>query len=203
MSERTDEEVVAAWQSGDERAFDEVVDRFTRRVFGICHRYFGEATDAEEATQETFVTLYRRGSSFRGQSRFSTWLYRVATNVCHDIGRKRARRVDTVPLDERPGGAPGEQTPSTDAEDALVAAELGAEITTALRGLDIDQRTAVVLRDVCGLGYEEVARRTDVAVGTAKSRVHRAHARLASELGHLRDASASGRERSGRDEHLT
>jgi RNA polymerase sigma-70 factor (ECF subfamily) len=142
VSERTDEEVVAAWQSGDERAFDEVVDRFTRRVFGICHRYFGEATDAEEATQETFVTLYRRGSSFRGQSRFSTWLYRVATNVCHDIGRKRARRVDTVPLDERPGGAPGEQTPSTDAEDALVAAELGAEITTALRGLDIDQRTA-------------------------------------------------------------
>jgi RNA polymerase sigma-70 factor, ECF subfamily len=188
---RSDEDLVAAWQRGDEAAFDALIDRFTPRVFGICHRYFGDPTDAEEATQETFVALLRRGGSFRGQSRFSTWLYRVATNVCHDLGRKRSRRPSTVPLDPDPDGGPphGERLRderATDAEDALLAAELGSELTAALRRIDVDQRTAIVLHDVYGYTYEEIAGRTDVAVGTAKSRVHRGHARLADELAHLR-----------------
>lgn len=202
MTPRTDEELVSAWQAGDIRAFDELVDRFTRRVFGICLRYFGNADDAEEATQETFVVLHRRGASFRGQSKFSTWLYRVTTNVCHDIGRKRGRRVDTVPLDT-PAGQEHAGT-AADGQDALIAAELGAEIATALRRLDVEQRTAVVLHDVYGLTYDEIAARSGVAVGTAKSRVHRGHARLATELAHLRGGTpGDGREPSGRNGHLT
>lgn len=202
MSTVSDEELVARWQAGDERAFDAIVDRFTRRVFGICLRYFGNADDAEEATQETFVVLYRRGTSFRGQSRFSTWLYRVTTNVCHDLGRKRSRRVDTVPLhngwgDDGSGHGPDDRrvgqrpSPATDGQDALLAAELGTEIAEALSRLDPDQRAAVVLHDVYGLPYDEVAGRCGVAVGTAKSRVHRGHARLADELQHLRGRPAT------------
>lgn len=216
----SDEELVAAWQGGDAAAFDELIDRFTPRVFGICLRYFGNPTDAEEATQETFVALLRRGGSFRGQSRFSTWLYRVTTNVCHDLGRKRSRRPSTVPLDPDPRAGGGDvgrlrDDRAVDGEDELLAAELGAELGDALGRLDVDQRTAVVLHDVYGYTYEEIAMRTDVAVGTAKSRVHRGHARLAIELDHLRatspgtadtpdgDTDPHRSEPSRSDEHLT
>ena len=214
MSDASDEELVAAWQDGDAAAFDEIVTRFSARVFGICYRYFGDAQDAEEAAQETFLVLHRRGSSFRGQSKFSTWLYRVTTNVCHDLGRKRARRVDTVPMNG--AGEPGQHlADAPGAEDALVAAELGSEISAALRDLEETQRTAVILHDVYGYPYDDIAARTGVALGTAKSRVHRGHARLAEALVHLRRQQpaqggppAAGRqprrrERSAPNEHLT
>ena len=223
MNERTDEEIVSAWQAGDSDAFDELVDRFHRRVFGICFRYFGDSADAEEATQEAFIVLYRRGSSFKGQARFSTWLYRVTTNVCHDLARKSARRPTTVSWDAAPGGAGGSLpggagrtysgraggtypggTPdtATAVEDALEAAEWAADLKTALRALDAHQREAVVLHDVYGYSYEDIAERTCVAVGTVKSRVHRGHARLAARLRHLRTDDAD-RERFDANEHLT
>lgn len=190
---RSDEEVVAAWLAGDAAAFDVIVDRFARRVFGICARYFADRSDAEEATQETFVVLHRRGHSFRGQSAFSTWLYRVTTNVCHDLARRHARRPDTVPwdADSDDRGTPdaGRRVHDTGAEDALLAAELGQELTAALATLDAARREAVVWHDVHGLPYDEIARRQGVAVGTAKSRVHRGHAQLATALAHLRSPS--------------
>lgn len=190
--DRTDEELAQAWLDGDTAAFDAIVGRFSRRVHGICQRYFRDRVDAEEATQETFVVLHRRGHSFRGQSKFSTWLYRVTTNVCHDLARKRARRPDTISLDAvraaQGDGAAGAAiaTADPDAQDALVAAELGHELAAAFALLDAEQRTAVLLHDVLGLPYEAIARHQSVATGTAKSRVHRGHARLAEALTHLR-----------------
>lgn len=199
--DRTDEELASAWQDGDAAAFDAIVGRFTRRVYGICYRYFDDPTDAEEATQETFVALHRRGHSFRGQSKFSTWLYRVTTNVCHDIARKRARRPETVSLDAAGrspdgGGRTTHELPTDDpdAQDALIAAELGHELAAAFALLDTDQRTAVYLHDVVGLPYDAIATRQGIAVGTAKSRVHRGHARLADALSHLRSQPAGARE---------
>lgn len=175
-SERTDEELVAAVAAGDRQAFETLADRYTRRVYGICYRYFGDPQDAEDATQDTFVTLLRRASTFAGTARFSTWLYRVATNTCNDLARKRGRRPRTVPIEDRhaqPDGA---------VEDALAAAEVGSALREALRGIDAAQRRAVVLHDVIGLPYEEIAEREGVAVGTVKSRIHRGHARLAGLL---------------------
>lgn len=185
---RTDEALVAAFVGGDDRAFDTLVARYERRVYGICYRYFGDAADAEDAMQDTFVTLLRRAQTYSGSAAFSTWLYRVATNACNDLARKRSRRPRTVPLagDADDGDTPAVAEPAGDAhavEDVLANRELGMELTAALSELDAEQREAVVLHDMYGVPYHEIAARTDVAVGTVKSRIHRAHARLAAALG--------------------
>ena len=193
---RTDENLVAAWVAGDRRAFDTLVDRYDRRVYGICYRYFGNAADAEDAMQDTFVALLRRAETFTGAAAFSTWLYRVATNACNDLARKRSRRPRTVPLagssgGDRPAGAePVSDLPAV--EDVLATRELRMELAGALRTLDPEQREAVVLHDVCGVPYADIAERAGVAVGTVKSRIHRAHARLAALLGHLDDTRPGG-----------
>jgi RNA polymerase sigma-70 factor, ECF subfamily len=172
----SDEELVAAWVRGDRSAFDELVRRYERRVFGICYRYFGNAADAEDAAQDAFIALLRRASTFTGASSFSTWMYRVATNACNDLARKRARR----PQAATDGMERLAATAATD--DALANRELGLELSEALAALEPEHREAVVLHDVMGLTHAEIAERHGVAVGTVKSRVHRAHARLADLL---------------------
>jgi RNA polymerase sigma-70 factor, ECF subfamily len=171
---RSDEELVAAFVGGDRAAFDELVGRYSRRVYGICLRYFGDPSEAEDAAQETFVVLFRRASTYRGGSAFSTWLYRVTMNVCHDLGRRRARRpqpMQSETADDRPT-----------ADDVLANRELGLDLEQALRTLDPEQREAVVLHDVAGVPYADIAARLGVPVGTIKSRIARGHARLASVL---------------------
>jgi RNA polymerase sigma-70 factor (ECF subfamily) len=176
----SDEALLAAFLAGDGHAFDTLVTRYERRVYAICHRYFRNAADAEDAMQDAFVALLRRGGTFAGTSSFSTWMYRVATNACNDLARKRRRRpqrddTDVEALGDERASAPG-------VEDALAASSLGPELVAALRTLEPEHREAVVLHDVYGLGYAEIAERSGAAVGTVKSRIHRAHSRLASTL---------------------
>lgn len=198
---RSDEDLVAAFVRGDEAAFDRLVERHRRWVYGLCYRYFGDAADAEDAAQNTFVAVLRRAETFAGAARFSTWLYRVAMNACNDLARARDRRPRTVPLPD--GGTPGEPDGDLpDVADVLANRELGLELEAALRRLDPDHARTVVLCDVHGLGQAEVAARQGVAVGTVKSRLHRARARLAEELAHLRSTTAS-REPSAPDDPPT
>lgn len=191
----SDKELIAAVAAGDREAFGAVVDRYDRRVFAICFRYFGDQAEAEDAAQETFVTLLRRAETFRGGAAFSTWLYRITMNTCHDLGRRRARRPSTVPLGgasgdtgdgDAPANEPADSTPGV--EQLVGMRELGDELTGALRHLAPEQAEAVVLHDGYGVPYEEIAARCGVAVGTVKSRIHRAHARLADALGSPRRA---------------
>lgn len=169
--------------AGDGAAFDALVRRYRRRVYGICLQYFGDARDAEDATQDAFVALLRRADTFKGTAAFSTWMYRVATNACNDLARKRARRP-------RPAADGAEQLADTaDLDDVLANRELGVELETALQRLEPIYREAVVLHDVIGLPQAQIAERTGVAVGTVKSRIHRGHAQLAAALTHLREPS--------------
>lgn len=200
----SDEALVGAFVAGDRGAFDTLVGRYERRVYGICYRYFGDVADAEDAVQETFITVLRRAETFTGAAAFSTWLYRVATNACNDLARKRSRRPRTVPLvaESRDGDGPGGQDPAHDApavDDILATRELGIELAAALRTLDRQQREAVVLHDVYGVPYHEIAARTGVAVGTVKSRIHRAHGRLATTLAHLGGPAGPGPAPAGRE----
>ena len=169
----TDEALVVAFVAGDAAAFDELVQRHRRRVYAICLRYFRDASEAEDAMQETFVVLLRRASTYRGGAAFSTWLYRVTTNVCHDLARRRSRRPQ--PVD-------GEVHEVADTTDAIANRELAVELEQALARLEPDQRRAVVLHDVLGLPYADVAEREGIALGTVKSRIARGHARLADLL---------------------
>jgi RNA polymerase sigma-70 factor, ECF subfamily len=175
-----DEDLLAAFLEGDDRAFDELVTRYERRVFAICYRYFGNVADAEDAAQDAFVALLRRGGSFDGHASFSTWMYRVSVNACNDLARKRARRpqpteADVADLADTAGTAAA-------VEDELAASTFGPAVLAALRSLDVQSRAAVVLHDVYGLAYHEIAARDGIAVGTVKSRIHRSHARLAAAI---------------------
>lgn len=168
-----DDHLLAAWaEQGDRAALDALVRRHEQRVYGLCLRYFRDPVLAQDAMQETFLLLVRRAGTFRGGARVSTWLHRVTINACHDLARKRARRPeDPTELREHP--AP----PAI--EDPLAHRELTLELREALAELDVESRRMVVLRDALGYSYAEVADDCGVPVGTVKSRVHRAHARLA------------------------
>ena len=165
-----------AFVDGDRAAFDELVSRYERRVYAVCYRYFGNAEDAEDAAQEAFIALLRRGETFAGTSSFSTWMFRVATNACNDLARKRARRPqrsdEDVALREDLAGATGS------IEDELASRGLPEHLVLALRTLDDDTREAVVLHDVYHVPYHEIAERAGVAVGTVAASGLARHAAL-------------------------
>jgi RNA polymerase sigma-70 factor, ECF subfamily len=155
-----------------ETAFFELTRRYQHRLFAICFRVLGSSSDAEDAVQETLLRLARKAADFRGEAQLSTWLYRVAHNVCTDRIRHDARRPST-PVDDltQVGDEPV-------AEDLLTAHDTARALEAALAQLDERSRTLVLLVGVDGLSYAEAAEAVGVAVGTAKSRVSRARAEL-------------------------
>jgi RNA polymerase sigma-70 factor (ECF subfamily) len=191
--EPSDEQLVAAFVDGDDAAFDALVNRYERRVFAICYRYFRDAQDAEDAAQDAFVALLRRAGTFSGAASFSTWMYRVATNACNDLARKRARRPRSV--DAEITAVLDGRVSERSAEEAFGASSLDPALVRALVGLDVDTRAAIVLHDVYGVPYADIAQRAGVAVGTVKSRIHRGHATLAAAL-------AAGQEPAGNPDQL-
>lgn len=174
--------VDARTTSDRDAAFLELVRRYERRVYGICYRYFGNHADAQDATQDTFLTLARKLDQFRHDSKLSTWIYRVATNACNDLGRRYARRPQT-PVEDV-GEASAEAAGSeASVDDELAGLELAHEIERALLELDELSRTLIILCSIEGQSYAEVSEALDLPVGTIKSRVFRARAKLAELLG--------------------
>ena len=148
-------------------------------MFAICLRTLGNRELALDATQETFITVFRKVSQFEGKSAFSTWIYRVAVNTSYDVARKAKRkRTDTLPDHLDPE--------DIHAGDPFTAAELKPDVAEALASLPEEFRAAVVLSDLEGLPLAEVADIIGVPVGTVKSRVFRGRRLLATSLGNLR-----------------
>ena len=179
--EPTDEELLATYISGDrsraarEAAFQELVVRYRHRLFAVCVRVLGTPADAEDAVQETFIRLARHAEGFRGDAKLSTWLYRVARNVCTDHVRYDARRPSTPAADVT------ELFDAPDEDDPIQGHAGLATVGRALLQLDGLSRELLVLVAVEDLSYAEAAEVTDLAVGTVKSRVSRAR----KELGRL------------------
>ncbi len=165
-----------ALAAGDATAFPTLVERHGDLVFAVCLRILGDRDLALDATQETFLTLFRRAGSFRRESKLSTWLYRVAVNASLDIDRRRRRHLTAV-LPE------GHDPPDPAAADELAAVELRPALEEALAAIPVELRAAVVLVDALDLGLTEVADILGVPVGTVKSRVFRARRHLARLLG--------------------
>ncbi len=186
-AERSDEEVLATFvdpgvpPARREAAFTTLVDRYHRRVFAVCLQVLGSPSEAEDAAQETFVKLARGAGTFRGDAKLSTWLYRVAHNVCTDHVRYDARRPST-PVAEI---ADLREAPTE--SDSTAGTDTAMSVRAALAQLDEEHRRVLLLVGVEGLSYAEAAEATGTAVGTVKSRVSRARVRLA-EL--LRDDDA-------------
>ena len=178
-----DAELVKRWQGGDDRAFEALIQRHESRVFRLLYRMMGSREDAEDLTQETFLSLHRHGHRFRAESRFSTFVYRVAANAAlnrrRSLGRSRAR---IEKLKHRQ--AAGDDLPSSprDPEDSTLGAELSEHVRTALDGLTPALRMPVILYDIEGLSYGEIAKVLGIAEGTVKSRIHRARLALRDQL---------------------
>jgi RNA polymerase sigma-70 factor (ECF subfamily) len=178
-----DAELVGLWQSGDGSAFERLVHRHERRVFGLVFRMLGNREEAEDVTQEAFLALHRHGHRFRGDARFSTFVYRVAANAAlnrrRSLGRRRAREEALAQRQDA-----GEDLPSTprDPEDAASGGEIQERVQEALLGLPRDLRMAVVLYDIEGQSYGDIAKVLRIPEGTVKSRIHRARTALRDRL---------------------
>lgn len=169
VAELSDEALVARAQTGDRRAFSELVRRHQTPVFRVCYRVLGDREDAKDAAQEAFVRAYRKLDSFEGRSSFKTWMLRLTMNVSLN---ERGRRKENLPLEDwAPERAPGPETEAMKA-DAV------ARLHRALQVVQPNHRAAVVLHDLEGLTYREVGESMEVAEGTAKSWAYRGRQRL-------------------------
>jgi RNA polymerase sigma-70 factor (ECF subfamily) len=174
-----DAELVELWQGGDAKAFEALVRRHQGRVYRLLLRMLGSPHEAEDVTQEAFLSLYRHGHRFRREARFSTFLYRVATNAAlnrrRSLSRSRAREQEFARRQ-----AIGDDLPDRprDPEGAVVGAEVQEQVQQALLSLPTDLRAALVLYDLEGQSYREIARILEIPEGTVKSRIHRGRSAL-------------------------
>jgi RNA polymerase sigma factor (sigma-70 family) len=172
-----EQELILRSKNGDVDAFNSLVEQYQRLVFNLALRMLGNAEAAEDASQDTFISAYRAIDKFRGGS-FKSWVLRIAANSCHDkqrvIRRYRVVSLDTLlETDDLP------QSSNTESpEDYALRRELGRFLNDGLSHLPEDQRLAVVLSDVEGLSYEEVAQVAGCSLGTVKSRLNRGRTRL-------------------------
>jgi RNA polymerase sigma-70 factor (ECF subfamily) len=174
---------IEAARQGDLEAFNRLVERYERLAFNVAYRTLGQRDEAVDATQEAFFSAFRAIGSFRGVS-FKSWLLRIVVNCCYDQLRRRQRQpTDSLEaLSERHAFDPPLPDRRPGPEAAALSQETAEAIQRALATLPDDQRMVVVLCDVQGLSYEEAADTLDLAVGTLKSRLSRARARLRVEL---------------------
>ena len=188
-----DADLVERWQAGDESAFEILIRRHEQRVFGLLMRMLGNRAEAEEVAQEAFLSLHRHGHRFRREARFSTFVYRVAANAAlnrrRTLGRRRAREEALARRQEV-----GLDLPSSprDPEDAASGGEIQKRVQEALLELPPDLRMAIVLYDIEGQSYSDIAGSLRIPEGTVKSRIHRARNALRERLRPLVRAESGG-----------
>jgi RNA polymerase sigma-70 factor (ECF subfamily) len=199
VGEDPDAEIAARAAAGDMGAFDALVTLYTGRVFAVAFRMLGDRAEAEDLCQEVFVALHKALPDFRGESRLSTWIYRITKNRClNRIKFLKRRHIGQLADVDDPAVAGAALDPDAsgggvrDPRRRLAEDELSELVQTHLMSLPEEQRTLVVLRDLEDLSYDEIVEATGLALGTVKSRLHRARAALAKALApHLSDLPSS------------
>jgi len=168
------------FQAGDEAAFDALFDRWSGRLLRFLDRFVRDAATAEELLQETFLRVHRARDRYVPSARFSTWLYRIATNLA--INERRRGRIRPVPLDDGDGSPLDPPSPEVGSDALVEARRLGGALVEALDELPPRQAQALWLAAVDGLSYAEIAGALDTSEGSVKVLVHRARAKLARTL---------------------
>jgi RNA polymerase sigma-70 factor (ECF subfamily) len=175
-----DRELVLRWQAGELSCFEILVRRHQERVFRLLYRMLGSAEEAEDVAQETFLNLHRHGRRFRHESRFSTFVYRVAANAAlnhrRSLGRERGRLTLLRSQEEKPAAG------AADPERGVLRREVEQSVHEALLRLPERLRLPLVLFDLEGLPYAEIATVSGLPEGTVKSRIHRARRALRDQL---------------------
>lgn len=168
---------IAAAREGDQGAFEELVRLYEKRVLALTQRMFKNPEDAAEAAQEAFFAAWRGLKNFRGDSSFSTWIYRLASNACVDLLRREGKQQAAVSLDD---GELNLDVPSAAAspQEEAERRELREQIEEGLRALPPEYRAALVLREIQQLRYDEIGEALGVDIGTVKSRINRGRKKL-------------------------
>lgn len=171
-------------QQHDERAFNEVVEAYEQRVFRLVYGVIGRREEAEDLVQDVFVQVFKAVPSFRGDSKLSTWIYRIAINLCSNRRKYLKRRYTHAQDELEPALELGQEASGlTSGESArpdqvLQGRQLEEIVRSCIQTMDDEFREALILRDLEGLSYDEIAEITGLAPGTVKSRIHRARTML-------------------------
>lgn len=198
MSERDiDQVLVERAQRGDKRAFELLVEKYQRKLARLVSRLVRDPGEVEDVTQEAFIKAYRALPSFRGDSAFYTWLYRIGVNTAKNHLVATGRRAPTsteVEAEEAEGYESGEllrdiNTP----ESLLLSKEIGGTVNAAMEALPEELRSAIQLRELEGMSYEEIAKLMDCPIGTVRSRIFRAREAIAERLRPLLDPAKDKR----------
>jgi RNA polymerase sigma-70 factor (ECF subfamily) len=194
-AEASDLSLVQRAQKGEAGAFDALVRRYQHKVVKLVMRYVRNQTEAEDIAQEAFIKAYRALPRFRGDSAFYTWLYRIAINTAKNALAARARNPVQFDLDRGDGRDDGDapfdlqdrMTDTATPEALALTEEIRATVTSAIEQLPEDLRTAIMLRELEGLSYEEIATAMDCPVGTVRSRIFRAREAVDARLREIFD----------------
>lgn len=170
---RTDEELVALSIEGDRDSFDQLVQRWERQIFALAYRTLGREDDARDVCQETFLRAYRALPGFKGEAKFSSWIYRIALNLCRDWMRKQRR----TPVVQAPEGVDladlaAERGPVESIETLVARRQLSNKVAVAMRTLPDEQRTAILLKEFHGLTFQEIAEMQGCPLSTVKTRLY-------------------------------
>jgi len=179
----TDEELVARSIRGDADSFNELVVRWERPIYALAYRTIGREEDARDVCQETFLRAFRALPGFRGQAKFSSWLYRIALNLCRDwIRRERRAPVVQPPEDVDLIELAAAAEPSESIEDLVARKDLTRLVEKAMELLPEEQRTAIVLKEYHGLTFQEIAELVGCPLSTVKTRLYQGLTVLRREL---------------------
>lgn len=192
-----DRELVARAQQGDKRAFELLVAKYQRKLARLLSRLIRDPAEVEDVAQEAFIKAYRALPSFRGDSAFYTWLYRIGVNTAKNYLMAMGRRAPTsteVEAEEAEGYEEGEllrdiNTP----ESVALSREIATTVNAAIDGLPEELRTAIQLRELEGMSYEEIARIMECPIGTVRSRIFRAREAISEKLKPLLDTARDKR----------
>jgi RNA polymerase sigma-70 factor (ECF subfamily) len=169
----TDEDLVARAQGGDTDSFNQLILRWERPIYALAYRVIGREEDARDVSQEAFLRAYRALPGFKGQAKFSSWLYRIALNLCRDWIRKQRRApVQQMPEGVDPVEMAGESGPVESIEELVARKELSDVVGEAMALLPEEQRTAIILKEYHGMTFQEIADLQGCPLSTVKTRLY-------------------------------
>ena len=170
---RTDEELVARAQGGDVESFNQLIVRWERPIYALAYRVIGREEDARDVCQDAFLRAYRALPGFKGQAKFSSWLYRIALNLCRDwIRRQRRAPVSQLPEDIDAIELAAAAGPVESIEELVARRELSAIVEEAMSVLSEEQRTAIILKEYHGMTFQEIADMQGCPLSTVKTRLY-------------------------------
>jgi len=193
MSDReVDQQLVERAQRGDKQAFELLVSKYQRKLARLLSRFIRDATEVEDVTQEAFIKAYRALPTFRGDSAFYTWLYRIGINTAKNYLVAMGRRAPTtteIDSEEAEGFEDGDQLRDLNTpENVMMSRQVAETVNQTLETLPEELRSAITLREIEGLSYEDIASIMNCPIGTVRSRIFRAREAIAAKLRPLLDA---------------